>query len=173
MKCAYLNGEYGCNRVLMATGTPITNSMTELYVMTNYLRPDLLQTAGIENFDDWASNFGEVVTQLEMKPAGNGYKMQNRFAKFNNLPELMAMYKEFADIQNAEDLHLPVPNLETGEIQIVVAQPTEFQIGYMRYLAERAERMQNGRVDPKQDNMLKVTHEARLLGLDGRTMDTE
>lgn len=168
MKTQYLNNKYGCNNILFATGTPISNSMVEFYVMQRYLRPDLLEKAGLQNFDDWASTFGEVVSQLEIKPAGNGFQMKNRFSKFVNIPELMQMYKEFADIQTADMLKLPVPNLETGKPIVVTSKPDERQKAYMKELATRSETIHSGTVDPRQDNMLKITHEARLLGLDTR-----
>ena len=168
MKTQYLNEKYGCNNILMATGTPISNSMVELYVMQRYLRPDLFVEAGLENFDDWAGTFGEVVSQLEMKPAGDGYRMKNRFSKFVNIPELMQMYKEFADVQTADMIKLPVPELKTGEPIVVTAKPDERQEAYMQHLAARSEAIHNGDVDPSEDNMLKITHEARLLGLDTR-----
>lgn len=122
MKTQYLNNKYGCNNILFATGTPISNSMVEFYVMQRYLRPDLLEKAGLQNFDDWATTFGEVVSQLEIKPAGNGFQMKNRFSKFVNIPELMQMYKEFADIQTADMLKLPVPKLETGKPIVVTSK---------------------------------------------------
>ncbi len=168
MKTQYLNDKYGCNNILAATGTPLSNSMTELYTMQRYLRPDLLENAGLENFDDWASTFGEVVSQLEMKPAGDGYRMKNRFSKFVNIPELMQMYKEFADIQTADMLKLPVPKLKTGEPIVVSAKPNDLQKAYMQELARRSEAIHGGNVDPSEDNMLRITHEARLLGLDSR-----
>ncbi len=171
MKCNFLNEKYGCKNMLFATGTPVSNSMTELYIMKNYLRPDLLKKAGLQTFDDWASAFGEVVSQLELKPAGNGFRTKKRFAKFVNLPELMSMYKEFADIQTADNLKLPVPELESGKPQTVVAKPTEFQKSYMQELASRSEAVHSGSVDPHEDNMLKITNEARLLGLDERTIE--
>lgn len=168
MKTQYLNNKYGCNNILFATGTPISNSMVEFYVMQRYLRPDLLEKAGLQNFDDWASTFGEVVSQLEIKPAGNGFQMKNRFSKFVNIPELMQMYKEFADIQTADMLKLPVPKLETGKPIVVTSKPDERQKAYMKEIATRSETIHSGTVDPRQDNMLKITHEARLLGLDTR-----
>ncbi len=168
MKTQYLNDKYGCNNILTATGTPLSNSMTELYTMQRYLRPDLLEKAGLENFDDWASTFGEVVSQLEMKPAGDGYRMKNRFSKFVNIPELMQMYKEFADIQTADMLKLPVPKLKTGEPIVVSAKPNDLQKAYMQELARRSEAIHGGNIDPSEDNMLRITHEARLLGLDSR-----
>ena len=168
MKTQYLNNKYGCNNILFATGTPISNSMVEFYVMQRYLRPDLLEKAGLQNFDDWAITFGEVVSQLEIKPAGNGFQMKNRFSKFVNIPELMQMYKEFADIQTADMLKLPIPKLETGKPIVVTSKPDERQKAYMKELAVRSETIHSGTVDPRQDNMLKITHEARLLGLDTR-----
>lgn len=168
MKTQYLNNKYGCNNILFATGTPISNSMVEFYVMQRYLRPDLLEKAGLQNFDDWASTFGEVVSQLEIKPAGNGFQMKNRFSKFVNIPELMQMYKEFADIQTADMLKLPVPKIETGKPIVVTSKPDERQKAYMKELATRSETIHSGTVDPRQDNMLKITHEAHLLGLDTR-----
>lgn len=168
MKTQYLNNKYGCNNILFATGTPISNSMVEFYVMQRYLRPDLLEKAGLQNFDDWATTFGEVISQLEIKPAGNGFQMKNRFSKFVNIPELMQMYKEFADIQTADMLKLPVPKLETGKPIVVPSKPDERQKAYMKELATRSETIHSGTVDPRQDNMLKITHEARLLGLDTR-----
>ena len=168
MKTQYLNDKYGCNNILFATGTPVSNSMVEFYVMQRYLRPDLLQKADLQTFDDWASTFGEVVSQLEIKPAGNGFQMKNRFSKFVNIPELMQMYKEFADIQTPDMINLPVPKLKTGEPIIVSAKPDEYQKAYMKELAARSEAIHNGNIDPSVDNMLKITHEARLLGLDSR-----
>lgn len=168
MKTQYLNEKYDCNNILFATGTPVSNSMVELYVMQRYLRPDLLKKAGLQTFDDWASTFGEVVSQLEIKPAGNGFQMKNRFSKFVNIPELMQMYKEFADIQTPDMIKLPVPKLKTGEPIVVSSKPDERQVAYMKELAARSEAIHNGNVDPSVDNMLKITHEARLLGLDSR-----
>ncbi len=168
MKTQYLNDKYGCNNILYSTGTPVSNSMVEFYVMQRYLRPDLLQKASLETFDDWASTFGEVVSQLEIKPAGNGFQMKNRFSKFVNIPELMQMYKEFADIQTPDMIKLPVPELKTGAPIVVTAKPDDRQKAYMKELAARSERIHNGNVDPAEDNMLKITHEARLLGLDSR-----
>lgn len=156
MKTKYLNDKFGCNNILMATGTPLSNSMVELYVMQRYLRPDLFEKAGLETFDDWASTFGEVVSQLEIKPAGNGFQMKNRFSKFVNIPELMLMYKEFADVQTADMLNLPVPKLKTGEPIVVTSKPDDFQKEYMQVLAARSEAIHNGNVDPSEDNMLKI-----------------
>ncbi len=139
--------------------------------MQRYLRPSLLENAGLQTFDDWASNFGEVVSKAELKPAGNGYRTKKRFAKFNNVPELMQMYKEFADIRTADMLDLPVPEIEGGKPQTIVAKPNDEQKVYMQILADRSETIHNGSVDPSVDNMLKITNEARLLGLDARCID--
>ncbi len=141
--------------------------------MQRYLRPDLLKNAGLQTFDDWASTFGEVVSQLEIKPAGNGFQMKNRFSKFVNIPELMQMYKEFADIQTPDMIKLPVPKLKTGEPIVVIAKPDDRQKAYMKELAARSEAIHNGNIDPSVDNMLKITHEARLLGLDSRCIFKE
>ena len=168
MKTQYLNENYGEKNIIFATGTPVSNSMTELYIMQRYLRPSLLQNAGLQTFDDWASNFGEVVSKAELKPAGNGYRTKKRFAKFNNVPELMQMFKEFADIRTPDMLNLPVPELEGGKPQTIVARPNDEQKAYMQVLAERSEAIHSGAVDPSKDNMLKITGEARLLGLDAR-----
>ena len=171
MKTQYLNDKYGCNNILFSTGTPVSNSMVEFYVMQRYLRPDLLEKAGLETFDDWASTFGEVVSQLEIKPAGDGFQMKNRFSKFVNIPELMQMYKEFADIQTPDMVKLKVPELTTGKPIIVSSKPDEFQKMYMQELAKRSEAIHSGCVDPREDNMLRITHEARLLGLDCRCLN--
>lgn len=136
--------------------------------MQRYLRPDLLEKAGLQTFDDWASTFGEVVSQLEIKPAGNGFQNKNRFSKFVNIPELMQIYKEFADVQTPDMIKLPMPKLKTGEPIIVSSKPDDRQKAYMKQLAARSEAIHNGNVDPSEDNMLKITHEARLLGLDSR-----
>lgn len=168
MKTQFLNENYGEKNIIFATGTPVSNSMTELYIMQRYLRPSLLEDAGLQTFDDWASNFGEVVSKAELKPAGNGYRTKKRFAKFNNVPELMQMYKEFADIRTADMLNLPVPEIEGGKPQTIVAKPNDVQKAYMQVLAERSEAIHSGAVDPSVDNMLKITNEAHLLGLDAR-----
>lgn len=173
MKTQYLNENYGERSLLFATGTPVSNSMSELYIMQRYLRPSLLAQAGLQTFDDWASTFGEVVSKAEMKPAGNGYRTKKRFAKFNNLPELMAMYKEFADMRTADMLDLPVPKIKGGKPETIVAEPNDFQKAYMKVLAERSEQVHSGAVDATKDNMLKITGEARLLGLDVRCLNPE
>ncbi|MDE7363738.1 MAG: methyltransferase domain-containing protein, partial [Ruminococcus sp.] len=164
MKTDYFNEQLGQGHILFATGTPVSNSMTELYVMTRYLRPDLLKQAGVERFDDWAATFGNVVTKNQQTADGT-LKMKTSFASFANLPELMAMYKEFADVQSAEKLNLPRPELKTGKPQIISVPATPEQKMYVRELAERAKKIEDGTVDPHEDNHLKLTSEARLIGL--------
>lgn len=153
MKCRYMNEKTDYSGILFATGTPVSNSMSEFYTMQRYLRPDLLAKAGLQTFDDWASNFGEVVSQLELKPAGDGYRTKRRFAKFNNLPELMQMYKEFADIKTADVLNLPVPEVEYHNIAV---KPSQIQKEMVASLAERAEAIRAGGVNSSVDNMLKI-----------------
>jgi N12 class adenine-specific DNA methylase len=160
MKTQYLNEKFGYKNILFCTGTAISNSMSELYTITQYLRPDLLEKSGIKSFDDWCCNFAKVNTLLEMSPSG-GYKPKKRLNEFVNLPELMQIFHTFSDVKNAEDLDLPTPELETGKPITILAQPSEFQLAYIQELAERAEKISTGRVDPRDDNLLKITHEAR------------
>ena len=164
MKTDYFNEKLGQGHILFCTGTPVSNSMTELYVMTRYLRPDLLKQTGVERFDDWAATFGSVVTKNQQAADGT-LKLRTSFAKFSNLPELMAMYKEFADVQSADKLNLPRPKLKTGKPQIIKVPASPEQKAYVKELAERAEAIANGVVDPSEDNLLKITGEARLIGL--------
>jgi len=144
----------------------------ELYVMMRYLEEKELHKMGIYHFDSWASNFGEVVSSLELAPEGTGYRFRNRFAKFVNLPELMTMFKNIADIQTPDMLNLPVPKLKDGKYKIIISDPTEETKEIMSEFASRAEDIRNGNVKPWEDNMLKVTNEARKLGLDPRLLDT-
>lgn len=171
MKCQYIQEINNGRGVVFATGTPVSNSMTELFVMQRYLQNDELKEKGVENFDAWAANFGEVVSSLELAPEGTGYRFKNRFAKFNNLPELMTMFREIADVQMPDMLNLPVPKLKGNQYQIVVSEPCEFTKLVMAEFADRAEKIRNGCVDPRIDNMLKITNEARLLGTDPRLLD--
>lgn len=164
MKCDYFNEQLGQGHLLFCTGTPVSNSMTELYVMLRYLRPDLLAAAGVERFDDWAATFGKVTTQYK-QTATSELKLKTAFAKFANLPELMQMYKEFADIQSAKKLDLPRPALKTGKPQIISVDASPEQKQFVRELVERARLISEGRVDPRDDNMLVITGEARLTGL--------
>jgi len=164
MKCDWMNEMLGQGHILHCTGTPVSNSMTELYVVTRYLRPDLLKQAGVDRFDDWAATFGKVVCAYKQSPSGQ-LKLKTSFAKFANLPELMAMYKEFADIQSAEKLQLPRPELIGGKPEIVKVEASPEQRAYVRELAARAQLISTGVVDPHLDNLLKITGEARLVGL--------
>ncbi|MDW5299209.1 MAG: SNF2-related protein [Sedimentibacter sp.] len=172
MKSQYIQEINNGRNVIFATGTPISNSMVELYVMMRYLEEKELHKMGIYHFDSWASNFGEVVSSLELAPEGTGYRFRNRFAKFVNLPELMTMFKNIADIQTPDMLNLPVPKLKDGKYEIIISEPTEETKEIMSEFASRAEDIRNGNVKPWEDNMLKVTNEARQLGLDPRLLDS-
>ena len=152
-KCQYLDELTGGRGVVFATGTPISNSMAELYTMMRYLQYGMLQERGLTLFDEWASTFGEVTTAVELKPEGTGYRMRTRFSRFYNLPELMALWREAADIQTADMLNLPVPEVERKN---VVVKPTDIQREMVAELGERAEAVRNGNVDPSEDNMLKI-----------------
>ena len=167
-KCRYMDEITGSRGVIFATGTPVSNSMTELYTMQRYLQYDRLQELGMAHFDCWASRFGETVTALELAPEGTGYRARTRFSKFFNLPELMNLFKEVADIKTADQLHLPTPQVEYHN---VVAQPTEQQQEMVKALSERASLVHSGTVDPSQDNMLKITSDGRKLGLDQRIIN--
>ena len=165
MKTQYLDELTGGRGTIFATGTPISNSMVELYTIQRYLQYRLLQEMGLIHFDDWASSFGETVTAIELSPEGTGYRAKTRFAKFYNLPELMAAFKEVADIQTADMLKLPVP---TANFHTEVIQPSELQKEMIKGLAERAEKIRAGGVDPHVDNMLRITNDGRKLALDMR-----
>ena len=167
-KCRYLDEITGGRGVVFATGTPVSNSMVELYTMMRYLQYDLLKSSGLEHFDSWAANFGETITALEMAPEGTGFRSKTRFAKFFNLPELMAMWREAADIQTAEMLRLPVP---AAEKITKVTTPSDFQRDLVADLGERAEAVRNREVEPREDNMLKITSDGRKLALDQRLSD--
>ena len=167
-KCRYLDELTGNRGVIFATGTPISNSMTEMYTIHRYLQYDRLQEMGMGHFDCWASRFGETTTALELAPEGTGYRARTRFAKFFNLPELMTFFKEVADIKTADQLNLPTPEVEYHNI---VAQPTEIQKELVQTLSKRASKVHSGAVDPKVDNMLKITSDGRKLGLDQRLID--
>ncbi|WP_374116956.1 helicase-related protein [uncultured Clostridium sp.] len=170
MKIRYIQEINDGKGIVMATGTPISNSMTEMFVMQRYLQPELLEKMGIHNFDAWASNFGEIVTALELSPEGTGYRTKSRFSKFVNLPELMSLFKEIADIQLPDMLKLPVPELKDGGYKMVIAERTEFTKKVMDNFVERADNIRNGLVKPYEDNMLKITNEGRLLGTDQRLL---
>ena len=167
-KCRYMDEITGNRGVIFATGTPVSNSMTELYTMQRYLQYDRLQELNMTHFDCWASRFGETVTALELAPEGTGYRARTRFSKFFNLPELMNLFKEVADIKTADQLHLPTPEVEYHNI---VAQPTEHQKEMVQVLSERASKVHSGSVDPSEDNMLKITGDGRKLGLDQRIIN--
>ena len=167
-KCQYLDEITGGKGITFATGTPISNSMTELYVMQRYLQNGKLQNMGLGLFDSWASTFGEVVTSIELAPEGTGYRMKSRFARFYNIPELMNMFKEIADIKTPDQLKLPVPE---AEYETVVLKPTEQQKEIVASLGERAEVVRNGGVDASVDNMLKITNDGRKLALDQRLVN--
>ena len=165
MKCRYLDGVTGGKGVIFATGTPVSNSMVELYTMQRYLQYNTLVRKNLQHFDAWASTFGETVSAIELAPEGSGYRMKTRFAKFYNLPELMMMFREVADIQTADMLNLPVPE---AEYKVVAVKPSEIQKDMVQTLGERAERVRNGMVNPMQDNMLLITNDGRKLALDQR-----
>ncbi|HBI1629605.1 TPA: DEAD/DEAH box helicase family protein [Enterococcus faecalis] len=170
MKCRYLLEKHNHRGVVFATGTPVSNSMSELFTMQKYLQPDILKQYGVFHFDAWASTFGEIVSSLEITPEGTGYQMKNRFAKFHNLPELMQMYNLVSDIQTASMLQLPVPQIKTGKPQVIVTQLTTYQKEKVAELAERAEKIRAKEVTAEEDNMLKITNEGKLMGLDPRLM---
>ena len=168
MKCRYLDELTGGRGAIFATGTPISNSMVELYTIQRYLQYGLLQEMGLIHFDDWASNFGETVTAIELSPEGSGYRAKTRFAKFYNLPELMSAFKQVADIQTADMLKLPVPK---ANFYTEVIKPSELQQEMIKGLAERAEKIRAGGVDPHEDNMLRITNDGRKLALDMRLIN--
>ena len=168
LKCRYMDELTGGKGTVFATGTPVSNSMVELYTMQRYLQYDTLREKGLLHFDAWASTFGETVTQNELAPEGKGYRPRTRFSRFFNLPELMSMFKEVADIKTADELDLPTPEVV---YETVVAKPTEIQQALVQELSERAARIHNDRIDPSIDNMLKVTSDGRKLGLDQRVIN--
>ncbi len=168
LKCRYMDELTGGRGVIFATGTPVSNSMTELYTMQRYLQYGTLEKIGLIHFDAWASTFGETVTAIELAPEGTGYRARTRFAKFFNLPELMAMFKEVADIKTADQLHLPVPN---AHYETMAVKPSVYQEEMVEALSERASKVHSGAVDPKEDNMLRITSDGRKLGLDQRLMN--
>ena len=167
-KCRYMDELTGNRGVIFATGTPVSNSMTELYTMQRYLQYDRLQEMGMVHFDCWASRFGETVTALELAPEGKGYRPRTRFSRFFNLPELMNIFREVADIKTADQLHLPVPEVEYHN---VAAKPSEVQKNLVQELSERAAEIHSGSVSPDVDNMLKITSDGRKLGLDQRIIN--
>ena len=167
-KCRYLDEITGGRGVVFATGTPVSNSMTELYTVMRYLQYSTLQQKKLTHFDCWASTFGETTTAIELAPEGTGYRARTRFAKFFNLPELMSMFKEVADIKTSDQLHLPVPE---AKFETVVAKPSEIQKEMVQELSKRAAKIHSGTVDASEDNMLCVTNDGRKIGLDVRLMN--
>ena len=167
-KCRYLDEITGGRGVVFATGTPVSNSMSELYTVMRYLQYSTLQQKGLTHFDCWASTFGETTTAIELAPEGTGYRARTRFAKFFNLPELMSMFKEVADIKTSDQLHLPVPD---AKFETVVAKPSEMQKEMVQELSKRAAKIHSGAVDASEDNMLCVTNDGRKIGLDVRLMN--
>ena len=170
LKCRYIDEITGNKGIVFATGTPVSNSMTELYTMMRYLQHDMLQRKHLTHFDCWASTFGETATAIELAPEGTGYRARTRFSKFFNLPELMQLFKEAADIKTADQLRLPTP---APIYHNVVAQPTEIQKGMVQELSERAAKVHAGIVDASTDNMLKITSDGRKLGLDQRVINPD
>ena len=168
LKCRYMDEKTGGKGIVFATGTPISNSMTELYIMQNYLQHDLLKRMHISSFDEWASVYGETETGIELAPEGTGYRMKTRFSKFYNIPELMSVVKESFDIKTSDQLKLPVPDAEYTNVELL---PSEFQNIYVKNLAARAEAVRNGSVDNSIDNMLKITNDGRKIALDQRMID--
>ena len=168
MKCRYLDDVTDSHGVVFATGTPISNSMTEMYTMQRYLQYDRLRDMHLQHFNAWASTFGETVTAIELAPEGTGYRAKTRFARFFNLPELITMFKDVADVQTADMLKLPVPEVEYHN---QVMKPSDFQREMVSSFAERAEKVRNGIVKPDEDNMLKITNDGRKLALDQRLND--
>lgn len=168
MKCRYLDEITGGKGIVFATGTPVSNSMVELYTMQRYLQYNELEKMGLEFFDSWASTFGETVNAIELSPEGTGYRNKTRFAKFHNLPELMSLFKEIADIQTSDTLNLPVPK---AIFKNIVTKPSEMQKKMVEELGNRAEKIRNGMIDAKKDNMLIITNEGRKLALDQRLMN--
>jgi hypothetical protein len=165
MKCRYLDELTEGRGIIFATGTPISNSITEMYTMQRYLQYETLRKNGLQHFDCWASTFGETVTAIELAPEGTGYRVKTRFARFYNLPEIMNMFKEIADIKTADMLNLPVPKANYCNIAV---KPSEFQQDMVAELAVRAERVRAKEVEPYEDNMLKITNDGRKVALDQR-----
>ena len=168
MKCRYMDELTGSRGIVFATGTPVSNSMTELYTMQRYLQHDTLERLGLGHFDSWAANFGETVTALELAPEGTGYRARTRFSKFFNLPELINLFREVADIKTSDQLNLPTPGVEYHN---EVSQPTEIQKKLVQELSERATKVHARMVDPSEDNMLAITNDGRKLGLDQRVVN--
>lgn len=172
LKCQYLLEKNDGRGVTFATGTPISNSMSEFYVLQRYLQPELLEQMDLTSFDRWASTFGEITEALEIAPEGTGFRTRTRFAKFHNLPELMNGFSEIADIQTSEMLNLDVPKIKDGKAKLIISEPSDFQKQYMFELGERADKVRAG-CDPSVDNMLKITNEAKLMAIDPRLLSDD
>ena len=168
MKCRYMDEMTGGKGIVFATGTPVSNSMTELYTMQRYLQYDTLKKNGLEHFDSWASTFGETQSAFELSPEGTGYRVKTRFSKFYNLPELMSMFKEVADIQTSDMLNLPVPK---AHFEVIKTEPSDEQKEILKSLSERADKVRNKSVEPEEDNMLKITNDGKKLALDQRLIN--
>ena len=173
LKCQYITETKGNRSIVFATGTPVSNTMCELYVMQLYLQKAALERMGIHHFDSWAANFGEVTTTLELTVEGTGFRFKSRFNKFTNLPELMTTFREVADVVTADQIRLPVPRLRGGKPIIVQSEPDWYVKQAMEEFVVRAERIRDGKVAPEEDNFLKITHEARLLGTDARLLERD
>lgn len=173
LKTQYINEISGNRGIVFATGTPISNTMSEMYVMQLYLQKEAMEQMGIYHFDSWAANFGSVTTALELTVEGSGFRFKSRFNKFTNLPELMNIFRECADVQTADMLDLNVPMLKEGKYNIEESESDWYVKQVMEDFVVRAERIRNGGVDPSEDNFLKITHEARLFGTDARLLDKD
>lgn len=172
MKTEFLLDKQNGKGVVFATGTPVSNSLSELYVMMKYLEPHILEKMGIYSFDEWASTFAEVTNSLELAPSGNGYRVRQRLSKFHNLPELMSIFRMVADIKTKEDLNLPVPQIKNGKPTIIALEPSNELEEYMQEIVKRSEAIQRGNVDPKEDNMLKISSDGKKAALDLRLVDS-
>lgn len=173
MKTEYLLDKQNGKGVVFATGTPVSNSLSELYVMMKYLEPHILEKMGIFSFDEWASTFAEVTNSLELAPSGNGYRVRQRLSKFHNLPELMSIFRMVADIKTKDDLNLPIPQIKNGKATIIALEPSKEQEEYMQEIVKRSEAIQRGNVDPKEDNMLKISSDGKKAALDIRLTGNE
>src|ERR1700689_4507597 len=171
LKIRYLQERSDGRGVVFATGTPISNTLAEMYTMLRYFGPEMLAERNVSHFDAWAANFGEAVTSLELAPDGSGYRMHTRFAKFVNLPELLSMFRSFADVQTADMLHLPRPATEGGKPHITAAPASAELKAYVETLVTRAQKLRTSKIDPSVDNMLKITGDGRKAALDMRLVD--
>src|ERR1700735_424959 len=173
MKARYLGEQHAGHGVIFATGTPISNTMVEMYTMQRFLDPEGLRSRGLEHFDAWAATFGEVIDTMEISPDGAGLRPRSRFARFTNLPELQQMFRAFSVVQTAEMLTLPRPSLETGKPIIVACPMSDEQRALQQELVERYERLRSQKVDPREDNALAITTDGRKLALDARLLSSD